>query len=99
MPERRGSGRSICTRRATPSRGWLPSGRAPSDRPEDALGHRHAATTRVYVESIAVKKDKYSQYILEALELPDFEIDLSWDPWQDGANDKAVDRKPLRSDQ
>jgi hypothetical protein len=43
---------------------------------QDALGHRHASTTRIYVESIAVKTDKYSQHILEALELPDFEIDL-----------------------
>ncbi len=36
--------------------------------------------TRIYVESIAVKADKYSQHILEALELPDFEIDFSSDP-------------------
>jgi integrase len=43
---------------------------------QDALGHRHASTTRIYVESIAVKTDKYSQHILEALELPDFETDL-----------------------
>jgi hypothetical protein len=43
---------------------------------QDELGHRHASTTRVYVESIAIKTDKYSQHILEALELPDFEIDL-----------------------
>ena len=34
---------------------------------QDALGHRHASTTRIYVESIAVKTDKYSQHILEAL--------------------------------
>jgi len=68
---------------------------------QDALGHRHAATTRIYVESIAVKADKYSQHILEALELPDFEIDLSWDPLKDGAdeeaNEGAVDSKPLGS--
>ena len=43
---------------------------------QDALGHRHASTTRIYVDSIAIKTDKYSQHILEALELPDFEIDL-----------------------
>ena len=46
---------------------------------QDALGHRHASTTRIYVESIAVKTDKYSKHILEALELPDFEIDFSLD--------------------
>jgi integrase len=46
---------------------------------QDALGHRHASTTRIYVESIAVKTDRYSQHILEALELPDFEIDFSLD--------------------
>jgi integrase len=28
---------------------------------QDALGHRHASTTRIYVESIAVKTDKYSE--------------------------------------
>ena len=43
---------------------------------QDALRHRHASTTRVYVDSIAIKTDKYSQHILEALELPDFEIGL-----------------------
>jgi integrase len=43
---------------------------------QDALGHRHASTTRIYVESVAVKTDKYSRRILEALELPDFEIDF-----------------------
>jgi integrase len=41
---------------------------------QDALGHRHASTTRIYVESIAVKTDKYSQHILEALELPDCDL-------------------------
>ena len=45
---------------------------------QDALGHRHASTIRIYVESIAVKTDKYSQHILEALESPDFEIDCSF---------------------
>ena len=43
---------------------------------QDALGHRRASTTRIYVDSIAVKTDKYSQHILEALELPDFENDF-----------------------
>jgi hypothetical protein len=42
-------------------------------------------------ESIAVKTDKYSQHILEALELPDFEIDVSSDSGADQkSNDKAV---------
>ncbi len=50
---------------------------------QDALGHRHASTTRIYVESIAVKTDKYSQHILEALELPDFESDFSSDSGAD----------------
>jgi integrase len=58
---------------------------------QDALGHRHASTTRIYVESIAVKTDKYSQHILEALELPDFEFDFSSDPDADReTSDKAV---------
>jgi integrase/recombinase XerD len=58
---------------------------------QDALGHRHASTTRIYVESIAVKTDKYSQHILEALELPDFESDSSLDPGADQeTNGKAV---------
>jgi integrase/recombinase XerD len=30
---------------------------------QDALGHRNAATTRVYVQRIVVKKDKYSERI------------------------------------
>ncbi|HKQ06951.1 MAG TPA: tyrosine-type recombinase/integrase [Blastocatellia bacterium] len=30
---------------------------------QDALGHRNAATTRIYVQRIAVKKDKYSDRI------------------------------------
>jgi integrase len=58
---------------------------------QDALGHRHASTTRIYVESIAVKTDKYSQHILEALELPDFEINFSLDADAgQETNDKAV---------
>jgi hypothetical protein len=59
---------------------------------QDALGHRHASTTRIYVESIAVKTDKYSQHILEALELPDFEIDFSSDS---GADQKTIAAKKL----
>ena len=30
---------------------------------QDALGHRNASTTRIYVQRIAVKKDKYSERI------------------------------------
>jgi hypothetical protein len=44
-----------------------------------------------YVESIAVKADKYSQHILEALELPDFGSDFCLDSDADQeTNDKAV---------
>lgn len=31
---------------------------------QDALGHRNLATTRVYVNRIAVKKDKHSRMIM-----------------------------------
>jgi hypothetical protein len=48
--------------------------------------NRHASTTRIYVECIAVKTDKYNQHILDALELPDFEIDFS----SDSATDQDV---------
>jgi integrase len=34
---------------------------------QDALGHRHAATTRVYVQRVAVKKDRHSVSILDRL--------------------------------
>ena len=34
---------------------------------QEALGHRNLATTRVYVNSIAVKKDKHSKGISERL--------------------------------
>jgi len=34
---------------------------------QDALGHKHAATTKVYVQRIAVKKDKHSTTILDRL--------------------------------
>jgi integrase len=32
---------------------------------QDALGHKNVATTRVYVQRIAVRKDRHSQHILE----------------------------------
>jgi integrase len=57
---------------------------------QDALGHRHASTTRIYVESIAVKTDKYGKHILEALELPDFEIDFSLDADADQERPKST---------
>jgi len=34
---------------------------------QDALGHRHASTTRVYVQRIAVKRDKHSERISSRL--------------------------------
>jgi len=40
---------------------------------QEALGHRHAVTTRVYVDSVAKKKDKHSRYVLEGLDLPELE--------------------------
>jgi hypothetical protein len=36
---------------------------------QDALGHRHAATTRVYVQRVAVKKDRHSTEILDRLDV------------------------------
>lgn len=35
---------------------------------QDALGHRHIATTKVYVQRIAVRRDKYSERILNLLD-------------------------------
>jgi len=35
---------------------------------QDALGHRHAATTRVYVQRAAVKRDRHSKMIRDRLE-------------------------------
>jgi integrase len=35
---------------------------------QDALGHRHASTTRVYVQRIAVKRDKHSERISSRLQ-------------------------------
>ena len=37
---------------------------------QDALGHRNAATTRVYVQRIAVKRDRHSQRITSRLRRP-----------------------------
>ena len=34
---------------------------------QDALGHRNAATTRLYVQRIAIKKDKHSEHITSRL--------------------------------
>jgi hypothetical protein len=36
---------------------------------QDALGHKHAATTRVYVQRIAIKKDRHSTSILDRLDV------------------------------
>ena len=36
---------------------------------QDALSHRHAATTRVYVKRVAVKKDRHSTSILDRLDV------------------------------
>jgi hypothetical protein len=36
---------------------------------QNALGHRHAATTRVNVQRVAVKKDKHSTSILDRLDV------------------------------
>lgn len=47
---------------------------------QEALGHRHAATTRVYVQRIAVKKDKHSRHILEALDLPEVDAPSALQP-------------------
>jgi len=35
---------------------------------QDALGHRHLATTRVYVQRIAVRRDRHSESILKRLD-------------------------------
>lgn len=34
---------------------------------QDALGHKHVATTRVYVQRIAVRRDKHSELILKRI--------------------------------
>jgi len=43
---------------------------------QDALGHRSAATTRVYVQRVAVKKDRHSTSILDRLDVqvPDLAV-------------------------
>jgi hypothetical protein len=52
---------------------------------------RHAATTRVYVDSLPKKKDKHSRYVLEALDLPEFgEVEPFYAPLQDEADDESV---------
>jgi hypothetical protein len=40
---------------------------------QEALGHQHMATTRVYIDSVAKKPDKHSRHILAALDLPELE--------------------------
>jgi integrase len=58
---------------------------------QEALGHRHAATTRVYVDSLPKKKDKHSRYVLEALDLPEFEeAEPFYAPLQGEADDESV---------
>ena len=36
---------------------------------QDALGHKHPVTTRVYVQRVAVKKDRHSTSILDRLDI------------------------------
>jgi integrase len=36
---------------------------------QEALGHRHLATTRVYVQRVAVKKDRHSTWILDRVDV------------------------------
>ena len=43
---------------------------------QEALGHRHVATTRVYVQRLARKRDKFSRHILGTLGLPEIDADL-----------------------
>jgi integrase len=35
---------------------------------QDALGHKNVTTTRVYVQRIAVRKDKHSELILKRID-------------------------------
>jgi hypothetical protein len=51
------------------------------------VGHRHAATTRVYIDSIPKKKDKHNRYTLEALDLPELE---EAEPFHDHLQNKAT---------
>lgn len=55
---------------------------------QEALGHRHASTTRVYVDGLPKKKDKHSRYVLEALDLPEIE---EVEPFYDPSHDKEDD--------
>jgi site-specific recombinase XerC len=36
---------------------------------QDALGHRHTATTRIYVQQVTVKEDRHSVSILNRLDV------------------------------
>jgi hypothetical protein len=60
---------------------------------QDALGHRHAATTRVHVDSVAKKRDKHSRHVLEALDLPELE---EVEPFYDTSRDDADEESALR---
>lgn len=58
---------------------------------QEALGHRHAVTTRLYVDSVAKKKDKHSRYVLEALDLPELEeAKPFYELLQDEGDDESV---------
>ena len=48
---------------------WVSESTASIIETQDALGHRHAATTSVYVKRVAVKKDRHSTLILDRLEV------------------------------
>lgn len=54
---------------------------------QEALGHRHAYITRVYVDSRPKKKDNHNRYVLKALDLPELEeAEFFHDPSQDEAD-------------
>jgi hypothetical protein len=58
---------------------------------QEALGHRHMATTRVYVDGVAKKPDKQSRHILAALDLPELEeAEPFYDHLQDEADDESM---------
>jgi integrase/recombinase XerC len=59
---------------------------------QEALGHRHASTTRVYVDGLPKKKDKHSRYVLEALDLPEIE---EAEPFYDSLLDEADDESAI----
>ena len=48
---------------------WVSESRGSIIETQDALGHRHAATTGVYVQRVTVKKDKHSTTILDRLDV------------------------------